>query len=137
MATTPRVHEFEVTVDAGRVAHSSLGGSVLPREAAWWAEHFVLAGLVRCVLASMDYAARRAGSNSVGSGTASGTVTRREDGSYGFVHIEASLDVQLAPAPTPEELRHLVAKAEAGCFVGNSLIPKPRYRWVVNGEPVG
>jgi organic hydroperoxide reductase OsmC/OhrA len=134
MATKPRVHEFDVTVDAGRVAHSSLGGSPLPRQAEWWAEHLVLAGLVRCVLASMDYAARRAGSNSVGSGTAHGTVTRREDGGYGFVDIEATLEVQLAPPP--EDLRHIVAKAEAGCFVGNSLIPKPRYRWVVNGEPV-
>ena len=136
MATRPRVHEFDVTVDAGRVARSSLGGSPLPREAEWWAEHLVLAGLVRCILASMDYAARRAGCNSVGSGTSHGTVTRREDGSYGFVHIEATLEVQLAPTPTPEGLQHLVAKAEVGCFVGNSLRPKPRYRWVVNGEPV-
>ena len=53
MATKPRVHEFDVTVDAARVAHSSLGGSPFPREAAWWAEHLVLAGLVRCILASM------------------------------------------------------------------------------------
>jgi organic hydroperoxide reductase OsmC/OhrA len=134
MSTTPRVHEFDVTVDAARVAHSSLGGSPFPREAAWWAEHLVLAGLVRCVLASMDYAARRAGSNSVGAGRAHGTVTRREDGSYGFVDIEATLEVELAPAP--EDLHHVVAKAEAGCFIGNSLIPKPRYRWLVNGEPV-
>jgi len=136
MATKPRVHEFDVTVDAARVAHSSLGGSPFPREAAWWAEHLVLAGLVRCILASMDYAARRSGSNSVGSGRAHGTVTRREDGSHGFVEIEATLEVELAPAPTPEDLRHLVAKAEVGCFVGNSLRPKPQYRWIVNGQPV-
>jgi uncharacterized OsmC-like protein len=136
MATKPRVHEFDVTVDDARVAHSGLGGSPLPREAEWWAEHYVLAGLVRCTLASMDYAARRAGRNSVGSGKAHGTVTRRDDGGYGFVDIGASFEVQLAPAPTPETLQELVAKAEAGCFVGNSLTPKPRYRWVVNGEPV-
>jgi len=136
MTTTPRVHEFDVTVDHARVAHSALGGSPLPREAEWWAEHYVLAGLVRCTLASMDYAARRAGCNAVGSGKGHGTVTRREDGSYGFVDIEASFEVQRAPAPTPETLQKLVAKAEAGCFVGNSLTPKPRYRWVVNGEPV-
>lgn len=136
MTTTPRVHEFEVTVDDARVAHSGLGGSPLAREAEWWAEHYVLAGLVRCTLASMDYAARRAGSNCVGSGRARGTVTRREDGSYGFVDIEASFEVQLAPAPGPETLQELVARAEAGCFVGNSLMPKPRYRWVVNGKPV-
>jgi uncharacterized OsmC-like protein len=134
MATTPRVHEFEVEVDAGRIARSSLGGSPLPREAEWWAEHYVLAGLVRCVLASMDYAARRAGCNATGSGRAHGTVTRRDDGSYGFVSIEATLEVGLAPAPDAAELTAVVAKAEHGCFVGNSLRPAPRYRWIVNGE---
>jgi uncharacterized OsmC-like protein len=137
MVTKPRVYEFEVAVDAGRVARSALGGSPLPREAEWWAEHLVLAGLVRCTLASMDYAARRAGCNAVGAGTAHGTVTKRADGGYGFVEIEATLDVQLAPAPSPETLAELVAKAEAGCFVGNSLTPKPRYRWRVNGETLG
>lgn len=130
------MYEFEVEVDTGRVARSTLGGSPLPREAAWWAEHYVLAGLVRCTLASMDYAARRAGSNAVGSGRARGTVTKRDDGRYGFVDIEATFDVQLAPAPAPEVLEELVAKAEAGCFVGNSLTPTPHYRWIVNGEPV-
>jgi organic hydroperoxide reductase OsmC/OhrA len=137
MPAAPRVHEFEVEVDAGRVAHSGLGGSPLPREAEWWAEHYVLAGLVRCVLASMDYAARRAGSNSTGSGRAHGTVTKREDGAYGFVSIEATLDVQLAPVPDPEALGALVAKAEHGCFVGNSLQPAPVYRWIVNGRDLG
>jgi uncharacterized OsmC-like protein len=131
------VHEFDVTVDEARVARSALGGSPLPREAEWWAEHYVLAGLVRCTLASMDYAARRAGCNCVGSGEAHGTVTRRDDGSYGFVDIEASFDVRLAPAPEPETTSQLVAKAEAGCFVGNSLSPRPRYRWTINGEDVG
>jgi hypothetical protein len=136
MTTRPRVHEFEIAVDEGRVARSALGGTPLPREAEWWAEHFVLAGLVRCTLASMDYAARRAGCNSVGSGTAHGTVTKRDDGRYGFVDIEATFDVRLAPAPAPETVGQLVAKAEAGCFVGNSLTPTPRYRWRINGEEV-
>jgi uncharacterized OsmC-like protein len=138
VAVTPRVHEFDVTVDRDRVAHSALGGSPLPRQAEWWAEHYVLAGLVRCTLASMDYAARRAGANCTGSGTAHGVVTKREDdGRYAFVEIEASFDVQLAPAPEPDTLRELVAKAELGCFVGNSLSVKPRYQWTINGEEVG
>jgi uncharacterized OsmC-like protein len=133
----PRVHEFDVTVDRDRVARSALGGSPLPREAEWWAEHYVLAGLVRCTLASMDYAARRAGANCVGSGSAHGVVTRREeDGRYALVEIETSFDVQLAPAPAPGDLPAIIAKAEAGCFVGNSLAVKPRYRWIVNGEEV-
>jgi len=137
MAVAPRVHEFEVSVDPDRVARSALGGSPLPREAEWWAEHYVLAGLVRCTLASMDYAARRAGSNCTGSGGARGVVTRRErDGRYAFVEIEARFDVQLAPAPAEDELPDLVARAEAGCFVGNSLSVEPRYRWTINGEEV-
>ena len=136
MATRPRTYEFDVAVDRDRVARSALGGSPLPREAEWWAEHYVLAGLVRCALASMDYSARRAGSNTVGSGTAHGSVTRRADGSYGFVEIQATLDVQLAPAPQRGTLSELVAKAERGCFVGNSLAPPPHYGWIVNGEAV-
>jgi len=137
MAVTPRVHEFDVTVDRDRVARSGLGGSPLPREAEWWAEHYVLAGLVRCTLASMDYAARRAGANCTGSGEAHGVVTKREeDGRYAFVEIDASFDIQLAPAPEAEVLRGVVAKAEAGCFVGNSLSVKPRYHWTINGEKI-
>lgn len=137
MPTRPRVHEFDVTVDQDRVARSALGGSPLPREAEWWAEHYVLAGLVRCTLASMDYAARRAGANVTGSGSARGVVTKRaEDGRYAFVEIDATFDVRLAPAPDAETLATLVAKAEAGCFVGNSLTAKPSYHWIVNGEQV-
>lgn len=137
MSTRPRVHEFDVTVDSDRVARSALGGSPLPRQAEWWAEHYVLAGLVRCTLASMDYAARRAGANVTGSGTAHGVVTKREeDGRYAFVEIDATFDVKLAPTPDQESLKGLLERAEAGCFVGNSLTAKPSYHWVVNGEEV-
>jgi uncharacterized OsmC-like protein len=137
MATRPRVHEFDVTVDPDRVARSALGGSPLPRQVEWWAEHYVLAGLVRCTLASMDYAARRAGVNAIGSGTAHGVVTKREeDGRYAFVEIDATFELQFAPLPDREGLEALLAKSEAGCFVGNSLTAKPRYHWVVNGEEI-
>jgi uncharacterized OsmC-like protein len=137
VAIKARVHEFDVTVDRDRVARSALGGSPLPREAEWWAEHYVLAGLVRCTLASMDHAARRAGSNCVASGSAHGVVTKREeDGRYALVEIDASFDVQLAPAPAPEDLPEIIDRAEAGCFVGNSLAVKPRYHWTINGEEI-
>jgi organic hydroperoxide reductase OsmC/OhrA len=133
----PRVLEFDVTVDRNRVARSTLGGSPIEREAEWWAEHLVLAGLVRCTLASMDYAARRAGMNTVGSGTAHGVVTKREeDGVYAFVEIETTLDVQLAPAPEPGAVAGLVTKAEHGCFVSTSLTATPRHRWIVNGVEI-
>jgi len=137
MPTQPRVLEFDVTVDKDRVARSGLGGSPLPREDEWWAEHIVLAGLVRCTLASMDYSARRAGFDAVGSGQAQGTVTKREeDGLYAFVDIQTRLEVDLAPAPGREALEELLAKAEHGCFVSNSLTSKPRHRWIVNGKEV-
>jgi organic hydroperoxide reductase OsmC/OhrA len=137
MPTRPRVLHFDVTVDREGDAHSALGGSALPREVEWWAEHLVLAGLVRCTLASMDYSARRAGLNSKGAGSAHGTVTKRDDdGLYAFVDIETTLEVDLAPVPEPSALGELVAKAERGCFVSNSLTAKPRHRWIVNGQEV-
>ena len=137
MLTRPRVLEFDVTVDAAGDARSALGGSPLPREVEWWAEHLVLAGLVRCTLASMDYSARRAGLNSKGVGSAHGIVTKRDDdGLYAFVEIETTLEVDLAPAPEPSALHELVANAERGCFVSNSLTAKPRHRWIVNGQEV-
>ena len=137
MPTRIRQLEFDVTVDRAGDAHSALGGSALPREVEWWAEHLVLAGLVRCTLASLDYSARRAGLNSKGVGSAHGVVTKREtDGLYAFVEIETTLDVDLAPAPEPDAVRDLVAKAEHGCFVSNSLAARPRHRWIVNGQEI-
>jgi organic hydroperoxide reductase OsmC/OhrA len=137
MTTTARVFEFDVAVDRGRTARSGLGGSPIEWEDAWWAEHLVLAGLIRCTLDSMDYTARRAGLKVSGAGHAHGTVTKREeDGRYAFVEVEPHLEIQLDPAPEPAVVRELVAKAERGCFVGNSLVSRPRYRWTVNGEEI-
>jgi len=135
--TRPRVLQFDIAVDRAGDARSALGGSPLPREAEWWAEHIVLAGLVRCTLASMDYAGRRAGYKVASPGGAHGVVTKRgEDGLYALVEIETTLDVQLAPVPEADALKQLVAKAERGCFVSNSLTARPRHRWLVNGEDV-
>lgn len=137
MPVRSRVLEFDVSVDRAGDAHSALGGSALPHEVEWWAEHLVLAGLVRCTLASMDYSAHRSGLRAKSQGSAHGTVTKREsDGLYAFVDIETTLDVHLAPIPDPAELTALVAKAEHGCFVSNSLTAKPRHRWIVNGREV-
>ena len=135
MPTRARVLQFDVTIDRAGDARSALGGTAIPKEAEWWAEHLVLAGLVRCTLASMDYAAHRAGLEARSSGSAHGEVTRREeDGLYAFVGIETSLEVE--PPPDPGAVTELVAKAEHGCFVSNSLRAKPRHRWTVNGEEV-
>ena len=135
MPTQPRVLQFDITVDRSGDAHSALGGSALPREAEWWAEHLVLAGLVRCTLASLDYSARRAGVDVVSSGSAHGVVTKRaDDGLHAFVEIETTLDVHVTPPLDDEGLRGLLARAEHGCFVSNSLTARPRHRWIVNGE---
>lgn len=135
MSTTARVLEFDVSVDRERTARSERGGSAISPEESWSSEHLVLAGLVRCTLASLDYSAERAGLEVEASGTAHGVVTRREeDGRYAFVTIDSSFDVALDPSTDRQAVRDLVEMAEKGCFIGNSLTARPRYRWTVNGE---
>ena len=137
MAVTARVLEFDVTVDRDRTARSGRGGKEILADDAWAAEHLVLAGLVRCTLASLDHSAERAGLEVAASGRADGTVTKREeDGRYAFVSVEAHFEIELDPGLAPETLSDLLARAEKGCFVGNSLVAGPRYHWTVNGEAV-
>jgi uncharacterized OsmC-like protein len=137
MTTAPRVLEFDVSVERDGTATSGVPGPELEREDAWSAEHFVLAGLVRCTLTSLAYAAKRSGIEAIARGRAHGRVTKREsDGLYAFVDIEASYDVELTPPLTGEPLAELLARAERGCFVGNSLTARPHYRWTVNGVGV-
>ena len=136
-AAKPRVLEFDVSVDDDRTAHSGAAGSPIPYEKAWSAEHLALAALVRCTLTSLDYSARRAGLTAVASGTAHGVVTKREDdGLYAFVDVEARYDIELAEVPEATVVTDLLDRAERGCFVGNSLTARPRYRWTVNGKEV-
>ncbi len=138
MPVKPKLLEFEVSVDRDRSARSALGGTSIAREETWWPEHLVLAALVRCTLGSMDYSARRAGLDVVGSGRAHGTVTKREaDGLYAFVDIQSELAIELDPPPPREVVDELVEKAERGCFVSNSLTATPRHHWTVNGEEIG
>jgi len=135
VAAARRVLEFDVSVDRDQTARSALGGSTIAADEAWSSEHLVLAGLVRCTLTSLDYSARQAGLEAAASGRAHGVVTKRDDdGRYAFVTIESHIDVVLDAATDPDAVRDLVAKAEKGCFVGNSLVARPRYHWTVNGE---
>jgi uncharacterized OsmC-like protein len=137
VAGPAKTFAYAATVDrTGRVSADD-GPDVEPA-ADWKPEHFVLAGLVRCTLASLRYHAERAGIDDlVASGSASGRVTRREeDERYAFVEIDCALEVELEPAPPPDELAELLAKAERDCFVGASLTSPPRYRWTVNGREV-
>ena len=103
----------------------------------WSPEDLVLAGLVKCTLASLAFYGEREGVEVAGSGVADGVVTQREsDGRYGFVEILCGLDVKLEPKPDDEKLGALLDSAEWGCFIGASLTVKPRYEWRVNGEVV-
>ena len=136
MTTTPRILEFDVSVDADGTARSGADGGTIPALEGWLAEHLVLAGLVRCMLSSLAHAARRAELDVEARGSAHGTITKREDGLYGFVEIEAHYEVDVRPAPSAEAQAELLERAERGCFVGDSLVPRPVYRWTVNGERV-
>ena len=93
------------------------------------------AGLVRCTLASLAYSAERASLDVTASGRANGSVTKREgDGRYAFVSVDAHFDVALDPEIATATARELLARAENGCFVGNSLVVRPHYHWMVNGK---
>jgi organic hydroperoxide reductase OsmC/OhrA len=130
----PRAKEFHYAVALERSGRIDADGDApLDLPDAWTPEHLVLAGLVRCVLVSLRHHARRAGIEVAASGSASGTVTRREDdGRYAFVEIAVRLGVELQPAAHGEELRELLAKAERDCFIGASLTVAPSYEWSVD-----
>lgn len=137
MATVrARTFEYGVDLDREGAAHSDRGGSAIPRQDAWTPEHLLLAGLCRCTLTSLGFHAGRAGATIASSASAHGRVTRREsDGRFAFVEITVDLAVSIEPAPEPDALAALLAKAERDCFVGASLTVSPTYRWTVNGDP--
>jgi hypothetical protein len=84
---------------------------------------------------SLAYHARRLSVDTSAAAEASGAVAPRDDGSWGLIDIECRIDAELHPRPPGEPLRGLLRRAEAGCFVGASLSPKPIYHWTVNGDP--
>lgn len=103
----------------------------------WSPEELLLAGLVKCSLASLAFYGEREGIDVAGGGAADGVVTKREsDGRYAFVEILCGLDVKLEPRPDGERLNALLDSAEWGCFIAASLTVGPRYEWRVNGELV-
>ena len=110
---------------------SADGDAELEFGAEWKPEHLVLAGLVRCTLESLRFHASRVGVDFVASASASATVTRRDaDERYAFAEISADFELELDPQP--DDLAELLAKAERDCFVGASLVVKPRYEWRVS-----
>jgi|SRR5579872_2518751 len=125
----PRAKVFEYTVELDRNGIAAIpGGEAIRPPASWNADHLLLAALLRCSIDSLAYHARRVGSTTAASGSATGRITRREsDGRYAFIEIECRIDATLDPPAT--EPAELSAKAERDCFIGASLAIKPRYQW--------
>ena len=120
---------FDYAVEIDRGGRMTVpGGAQLEVGEGWSPDHLLLAALVRCSIESLVHHARRAGHEARASGSASGTVTTREnDGRYAFVEIDCRIDAELTPrAPNVDEL---VAKAQRDCFVGATLTVEPRYEW--------
>jgi organic hydroperoxide reductase OsmC/OhrA len=123
----PKVFDYAVELAADGTASIADGERLLP-PAGWTADHLLLAALVRCSLDSLAYHARRAGSTTTATGSASGRVARRAaDGRYAFVEIDCRIDAMLDPPLG--DTQTLVEKAERDCFVGASLTVAPRYEW--------
>jgi uncharacterized OsmC-like protein len=138
VATEAKRLEYAVSVQRDGSARSAAGGEPINPGEGWSAEHLVLAGLCRCTLTSLAHHTRRAGVDAIADAHAHGVVTKREaDGIYAFVQVDVDLDVALDPPLARDAVRTLIAKTEHGCFVGNSLTARPRYRWTVDGEEIG
>lgn len=110
------------------------GNDAIRLEPEWTPEHLLLAALARCSVAALVHHANRRSLDVAASAHATGSVGKRDDGSWGFLEIECRPDVELRPEPDADGLADLLARAERGCFVGGSLRPSPTYRWTVNGR---
>jgi organic hydroperoxide reductase OsmC/OhrA len=133
VAVKPKLLHFETTLHAdGRASVENGEPHALGGE--WTAEHLVLAGLAKCSLTSLAHFARQRGAAAEGDVRTDGTITRREDGSWGFVEIACVMDVTVEPEP--DDLAGLLDSAEWGCFISSSLRPKPVYSWRVNGREI-
>lgn len=125
--------EYTASLEAGGAILAE-GGSSVELDEAWLPEHLVLVAVARCTLASLRFYARERTVS--GSAEAAGVVSRRDDGTYAFVELEVLLEVALDPPVDAGELPALLARAERGCFIGNSLVVRPRLVWRVNGAHV-
>ena len=138
VATEAKRLEYAVSVQRDGSVRSTAGREPITPGEGWSAEHLVLAGLCRCTLTSLDHHTQQAGVHATADARAHGVVTKREeDGLYAFVEVDVDLDVALDPPLAGDAVHTLIAKAERGCFVGNSLTARPRYRWTIDGEEIG
>lgn len=130
---SPSSQETQFAVAVERSGRATAGEQApLELHDAWTPEHLVLLALARCSLASLRHHAGRLSLEVAAVAQASGTIGKRENGSWGFLEIDCRLAGDVTPAPDAESLSVLVARAERGCFVGGSLQPKPHYTWSIN-----
>jgi organic hydroperoxide reductase OsmC/OhrA len=135
MPVRPKLRHYAVAVDREGLPTQEEGGALTWTER-WTPEHLVLAALARCTVIALDYHARRESLEVDATAAATGVVGPREDGSWGFLEIDCAIDARLTPRPSAERFPALVARAQRGCFVGQSLDARPRYKWTINGEAV-
>ena len=133
MATKAKVFTYAGSLEPDGSIVAEGRDPLAPTEA-WTPEHLLLAAAARCVLTSLRFYARDM--TVEGSAAMDATVTLRDDGRFGFVELNVALDVTIVPGPEPDRLPAMLGLAEAGCFIGNSLDPKPAYSWTVNGAAV-
>jgi organic hydroperoxide reductase OsmC/OhrA len=131
----PKLRRYSIAVDRGGEPTQE-EGDALTWTGRWTPEHLVLAALARCSVIALDYHARRESLEVTATAAATGVVGPRDDGSWGFIEIDCEVDAVLTPKPSAERYPALVARAQRGCFVGQSLTARPRYRWTINGEEV-
>ena len=134
-AVPVRAKRFEYAIAVERTGRMAAEGEApIELDDAWSPDHLLLAALARCTIQSLRFHAERAGVDMVAGAEASGLVTKREeDDRYAFVALDVALDVEL-DTDDRAEIDRLLEFAERDCFVGSSTIPKPRYRWRVNGS---
>jgi organic hydroperoxide reductase OsmC/OhrA len=131
----PKLRHYAITVDAeGRPTQEE--GGALSWEERWTPEHLVLAALARCSLIALGYHARRESLSTRATAQAAGVVGPRANGAWGFVEIDCKVDATVTPPPPAARLPALAARAQRGCFVGQSLEPRPQYKWTINGEEI-
>lgn len=126
--------EYRGSIDTDGAVHAE-GSAPVHLEEGWTPEHLLLAAIAKCTIKSLRFFAPDA--HVEASAQMLGRVTRREeDGLYALVEAQIDFEATMDPAPGEAELTRLVARAERGCFVGNSLAAHPRYTWRVNGVEV-
>src|SRR3954471_16171582 len=97
MMAEPRAKVFDYAVELGTDGTMAIpDGAGFAPPGDWTADHLLLAALLRCSLDSLTYHARRAGSTTRASGSATGRVTKREShGRYAFAEIDVRVDATL------------------------------------------